>query len=547
MLVDPSTKHRALAALVALACAASSAFAQLCPNGATGSCTTPHSTPGCADAACCELVCAYDGFCCLANWDAYCAYVIAPNLCTAPPPVPCGQPSSGPCDQVHATPSCSDAACCQYVCTVLPTCCTVGWDASCVSLAMNGCASQCDPPCPAGATNEVEFCSDQTNAACVGGSANQSLQVGVNGGNICGKLQWIGEGLSDTDAYKFTVTDPNGDGLAKVTLAFAAKAPAFVAFSQNPCGALASAPLHAQVSACVADTVSACLPPGIWYATIARGTFPTPESFPEPCGSFQRYALQVSWNDQCTNPCGGAGDCYAPRLEPGCGDAACCSTVCAADPLCCEKSWDQLCVDSALSLCNPAPPANDNCDSPQPLGLGTHGFTLAGATPSPQSVPAGCLALGGTAVGVDAWFFLDDVEGTMTLSTCGTAGMDSVLVVYEGSCDSPAIACGDDNPQCPSNGNSSVVTFTAQCDRNYLIRVASATGNAGAGRLTIASSLPACPQCRADLNDDSVVDGLDMSVVLSGWGGSGSGDIDGSGVVDGVDMTAILSGWGPCP
>ena len=527
--------------------ASAPALAQLCPANATGSCTAPHSTPGCGDQACCELVCAFDGFCCLANWDAYCAYVIAPALCTAPPPVPCGQASSGPCDQVHANPSCADAVCCEFVCTALPSCCTVGWDAACVNLASTGCGIQCDPPCPSGATSEIELCSAQTNAACVDGVPNGSLQVGTNGTDICGKIQWVGEGLADTDSYSFTVTDPNGDGLAKVTLAFSAKAPAFVALSQNPCASLSESPLHAQVSACLSHTVSACLAPGVWYATVARGTFPTPESFGESCGAFQRYSLQLSWNDQCTNPCGGSGDCYAARLEPGCGNPDCCATVCASDPLCCEKAWDQLCVDAALVMCSPTPPANDHCDAPRPLGLGIFPFTLAGATASPQPAPAGCLVLGGTTLGADAWFSLDDVEGAITISTCGSYGMDSVLLVYEGSCGSAAIACGDDNSQCPSNGSSSVVSFTAQCDANYLVRVASPSGPAGAGQLTIASDQPACPACVPDLNGDRTVDGLDLSVVLSGWGAAGQGDIDGSGAVDGIDLTAILSGWGACP
>ncbi|MSR27981.1 MAG: hypothetical protein EXS03_00175 [Phycisphaerales bacterium] len=519
----------------------------LCPDGATGSCTLPHSTPGCADATCCELVCAFDAFCCIANWDAYCAYVIAPSLCTTPPPVPCGQPSSGPCDQVHATPSCSDATCCEYVCTAIPTCCSVGWDTQCVTLAANGCSSQCDPVCPSSSLAESELCGEQANPPCLAGVPNPALQSLGNGSILCGKLQWVNPETLDIDAYRVVVTDPNDDLLARVTLSFAAKAPAFLALVTDPCAPLASAPIHAQIDGCVPSVQTLCVQPGAWYAIVARGTFPTPEEFPEQCGSFQRYVLQVSWNDQCTDPCGTGGDCYGPHLEPGCDTPACCSQVCAVDPLCCEKSWDELCVERALTLCNPTPPLNDSCQTPRPIGLGSQSYSLAGATPSTQAVPSGCLTLGGTSVGADVWFALSEVEGTITVSTCAPGSIDTVLLAYETLCDSAPVACDDDNPQCSANSNSSTISFPAVCGTRYLIRVASAGSQAGSGALLVSSTLPPCPPCLADLNLDETVDGIDLSVVLSGWGLPGQGDIDGSGMVDGFDLTAILSGWGDCP
>jgi hypothetical protein len=54
------------------------------------------------------------------------------------------------------------------------------------------------------------------------------------------------------------------------------------------------------------------------------------------------------------------------------------------------------------------------------------------------------------------------------------------------------------------------------------------------------------PACPADFNNDGLRDGLDMTVILSNWGGSG-GDVNGDGTTDGLDMTVLLSGWGACP
>lgn len=61
--------------------------------------------------------------------------------------------------------------------------------------------------------------------------------------------------------------------------------------------------------------------------------------------------------------------------------------------------------------------------------------------------------------------------------------------------------------------------------------------------LAAALTSGALAQCPADLNHDSIIDGLDMSVMLANWGSSGSGDIDDDGVVSGSDLTLLLASW----
>jgi hypothetical protein len=46
-----------------------------------------------------------------------------------------------------------------------------------------------------------------------------------------------------------------------------------------------------------------------------------------------------------------------------------------------------------------------------------------------------------------------------------------------------------------------------------------------------------------DLNGDGVVDGADLGILLSNWGGSGLGDLNGSGLIDGADLGSLLSAW----
>ncbi|MSR29132.1 MAG: hypothetical protein EXS03_06110 [Phycisphaerales bacterium] len=57
---------------------------------------------------------------------------------------------------------------------------------------------------------------------------------------------------------------------------------------------------------------------------------------------------------------------------------------------------------------------------------------------------------------------------------------------------------------------------------------------------------PPPPACSGDFNLDGFRDGLDMAVILSGWG-TASGDLNSDGTTDGLDMAVILSGWGTCP
>ena len=59
-----------------------------------------------------------------------------------------------------------------------------------------------------------------------------------------------------------------------------------------------------------------------------------------------------------------------------------------------------------------------------------------------------------------------------------------------------------------------------------------------------------CDPCLGDLNDDGVVNGADISVLLGFWGLTGkgvAGDIVPDGTVNGADLAAVLGSWGECP
>ena len=57
--------------------------------------------------------------------------------------------------------------------------------------------------------------------------------------------------------------------------------------------------------------------------------------------------------------------------------------------------------------------------------------------------------------------------------------------------------------------------------------------------------------CPADLNQDGVVDGADLTFVLGLWGSCSGvadcpGDLTGDWVVGGADITVVLANWGAC-
>ena len=55
-----------------------------------------------------------------------------------------------------------------------------------------------------------------------------------------------------------------------------------------------------------------------------------------------------------------------------------------------------------------------------------------------------------------------------------------------------------------------------------------------------------CPPVEpADLDGNGVVDGVDLAIVLGGWGGVGEGDVNKDGAVDGLDLALVLGSWSP--
>lgn len=531
------------------ACATEAQFACEGCGSTPESCVLPHAKKGCADATCCDDVCAEDNYCCSVEWDVNCAS-LAQLICEGSGPVPCGDPNAGSCSTPHPTPACSDAACCDQVCATWTPCCTTAWDNFCVSLAQTLCVSTCDPGCPTGASQEIETCGSRTNDPVFRpGSPAGIPQTMLRDKDLCGRLT-VTTSLNDVDVYLVNLQglDSDSDGLVKLRLFFTAAAPMFAAVvPANSAASVLPSGSRLTVNSTGCGTLKAwtCLEPVSWWIVVARGSDGAIASTATDCTQ-GRYRLRVETDAKCGDPCGaGAGDCFVPHVTAGCVDAACCATTCALLPDCCDIGWDDACVLVADETCGAPAPSNDACADARRVTEGAWALTTVGATKDGGAVPEGCRVAGADS-NRDVWFrWQPSRAGECQLDLCG-AVWDTRLQIFLGACGGTTpVACADDSPFCdPARGSR--LTFLASCEQDYLIRVSGVANERGVGTLRI--SMPdGSTCCPGDLDGSGTVDAADIGSMLTLFGSAGGpADLDGSGSVDAADIGSLLVLFGPC-
>ena len=516
----------------------------ICGNPAAGSCLEEHLTAACDDVDCCTAICAIDPSCCQIRWDGLCA-LYAGFTCTFDPGI-CGDPDAGSCFSVHTGGACADVTCCEAVCAQDPSCCQSSWDNICVALAGVNCAGTCTVSPPPGALAESELCGDLTNDVC--DASPGTPQALACGQSVSGMLGVIEPGTLDADSYLILLADTDGDGLVRARLRLMSEVQSHALLLPIDTCAPMAALLRVDSPGCAGTEASACVPTGAYIIRVAPGVAANPATASPECPADARYALTALCEEPCDPPpggCPGIGSCIEQHASPGCADVECCALVCASDPVCCQSKWDGLCVASAAALCGYLPPLNDSCATPQEMTVGNIQITTLLASPTNPPLGITCV---GTSPGADVWFKISGLSGTLLLSTCPTADFDSAIAVYTGDCAAPTeVAC---NSQAPCVGTfwSAAVSFAADCDTTYLVRVTANGTTTGVGWLSLStdSSSP-CAVCTGDIDGSGAVDGSDLATLVSQYGGPGSADLDGDGSVTGSDLSAMLAGWGACP
>lgn len=107
-------------------------------SATAGPCDTDNGTPGCNEADCCAAICAIDQYCCDVDWDDNCAAESA-GICGGS--FAACEGATGSCETSNTDPGCDDEACCQATCTIDPFCCLNQWDDLCADAAGTACAS----------------------------------------------------------------------------------------------------------------------------------------------------------------------------------------------------------------------------------------------------------------------------------------------------------------------------------------------------------------------------------------------------------------------
>lgn len=214
--------------------------------------------------------------------------------------------------------------------------------------------------------------------------------------------------------------------------------------------------------------------------------------------------------------CEPSGTCTA---RAGCCMLSCCATVCAADPFCCYATWDELCTDAALAVCQP-PVSNDECWTADPdrgaleIELGPRGAGHVEtdnrrACVQPTDPGFCCSNLEPEARGFGTvWYKFEATHGSARLHTCNTAGEaagnDSLLQVFavadptsdETSCNTKrVIGCNDDGECGPANRLSDLcVTGLTPGETYYVLLASRSPLGQGVYRLDLESPCPTVPQ-----------------------------------------------------
>jgi len=206
--------------------------------------------------------------------------------------------------------------------------------------------------------------------------------------------------------------------------------------------------------------------------------------------------------------CPATGGCGVVHATPGCSDATCCTSVCAANPLCCEIGWDQSCVDAAVAACgifvyncvSPNPSVSNDCATNATIVNvdSTIAFNNTGCNQDGPNHSATTCSSGNDTFFNDIWYRAKALaNGSLRVATCNQVTFDSKLAVYDMGTANPAsfdyntlntalVACNDDgSAACQATAvYASELTINALQNHYYLIRVAT-YDVPGSGSVTI--------------------------------------------------------------
>jgi hypothetical protein len=415
----------------------------------------------------------------------------------------------------------------------------------------------CDTTCLEGSVSELEACGEDLNGGC----PNEETQPIGFDVPVCGS--WFVDGnLRDTDY--FTVEVPEPGGVINATLHSNDNVTGYLYLAKDSCP---SNVLMYSYGGCPTTLDSTWLDPGSYRIIVAPG-FEQAISCDDPTGGLGGYVLAASLSD---------GGVTVPEND-----------LCADAELVMNGTWafSTLLADTDGPLESP-----DECGAFS-NGIGSDIWFRYSASCQGVVTASMCdTATFDTRIevwegGCDGVLLAcnddgDDCMGyTSRVTFEGECGVEYLIRVagYNGASGTGTLAIGcEGSCDCNSNGfpdaDDLALGTSLDCDLNGIPdecdlasaeEVVDCDGNGTIDLCEIASGdgddvdfdgiLDICqcdvhPQacCPADLDGDGRVTGADLSLVLGGWGQSGtSADLDGDGVIGGADLALVLGAWGDC-
>ncbi|MHC5026555.1 MAG: M12 family metallo-peptidase [Planctomycetota bacterium] len=553
-----------------------------CPG--IGNCCTPNGTPGCDNLACCEAVCGADAFCCDSTWDVICSNS-ALGLCAVCQFACPGD--GGDCCVANHTIGCDLTACCQLICPADPFCCETAWDQICANAAVAQCEA-CYTPCGAG---EGNCCFSNGSPGC---EDPECCELICELDPYCCDVTWFW--TCAIDAEELCSTCEGACGYGDCCTPGHLPGCEDVACCELVCS---TSPLCCETewdASCASDAATMC---GICHGNECPGNGECcdPNSTPgcadpECCTivcDLDPFCCNNNWDVICSDAAetncpfcqtcggGGSGNCCGANGTPGCDDIECCEQICAADPFCCESSWDSICATTAIEscfVCNPCGGGKSAGDCCGPNG--TPGCEVAECCEQVCAAePFCCDAEWDAACGRTALLMCavcqpacpsqndcclpGDSPGCNDTECCELVCSIQPFcceVEWVPVCANIAVSnCGVCIPECPGDGCCFAPNDSPGCDDTAccaaVCDVQPLCCEVDWDQNCVDSAVEFCfdPPCPGDTNGDAFVDVVDLTNVILAWGMTGSGigsDVAPNCAVDVADLTAVILNWGTC-
>lgn len=484
----------------------------------------------------------------------------------------CGT-STDSCAQVHASGGCNLPACCEVVCNFNPLCCDTAWDQTCVDQAVASCGLFvyiCNPPVGAPAND----CATASQLITVGQSSVivNNTNAGTDGpGDVAspcadamGKDLWYTIKAPANGALTMTMCasgDATTDSVIEVyglgtdpvmTTTRAESLPSmYIGCNDDGCGIVGGASAATLIDAVANNYYLIRI--GGWYNP-AAGNETTADTFSLTLVTTFEYVMYTtgSQHNVVTVATGGlvnlglSSGCVSATLQqrwlaqaftvPGSAATWNVSrmTVKGFVPAGNTNTtlnyvvWNRLAgnpaptpADQLFAGSVPFPAAYDSVADDYPNAA--HDIVASFALPSGNyyltayASHAGC---GGSTFSNFAWF-VSAYDGINLIDSAGLPFAWRSLTFP--------------TPGFVKNQGLGTWTVVAGADPKDLYNTA----------FDIYGT-PSVPACIGDYNNDGVVNGGDLALLLGSWGTPG-GDLDGDGTTNGGDLAFLFANWGNCP